>query len=102
VLAATQFAQNCAQPASPFGVASTSENCLYLNVYAPSGRTGAAAKLPVMVWIHGGALDWGESNDYDPAGLVAHGVVVVTINYRSVPSASWPTRRSRPVPAGLR
>ncbi len=82
VLAATQFAQNCAQPASPFGVASTSENCLYLNVYAPSGRTGAAAKLPVMVWIHGGALDWGESNDYDPAGLVAHGVVVVTINYR--------------------
>jgi para-nitrobenzyl esterase len=35
-----------------------------------------------MVWIHGGALVSGESNDYDPAGLVADGVTVVTINYR--------------------
>ena len=35
-----------------------------------------------MVWIHGGALVSGESNDYDPAQLVAHGVTVVTINYR--------------------
>jgi para-nitrobenzyl esterase len=35
-----------------------------------------------MVWIHGGALTLGESNDYDPANLVAERVVVVTINYR--------------------
>ena len=35
-----------------------------------------------MVWIHGGALVTGESNDYDPAGLVRRGVIVVTINYR--------------------
>ena len=35
-----------------------------------------------MVWIHGGALVTGESDDYDPATLVRHGVVVVTINYR--------------------
>ena len=34
-----------------------------------------------MVWIHGGALVTGESDDY-PAGLVADGVTVVTINYR--------------------
>ena len=35
-----------------------------------------------MVWIHGGALVTGESDDYGPAGLVRDGVVVVTINYR--------------------
>jgi para-nitrobenzyl esterase len=35
-----------------------------------------------MVWIHGGALVSGESNDYDPTQLVEHGVTVVTINYR--------------------
>jgi para-nitrobenzyl esterase len=38
---------------------------------------------PVMVWIHGGALVTGESNDYDPTRLVEQGdVIVVTINYR--------------------
>jgi len=35
-----------------------------------------------MVWIHGGAFIAGESDDYNPAGLVRHGVIVVTINYR--------------------
>lgn len=35
-----------------------------------------------MVWIHGGALITGESNDYDPTALVEDGVIVVTINYR--------------------
>ena len=80
VRAATNFAAHCPQPASPFGVASTSENCLYLNVYAPAGAVGR--DLPVMVWIHGGSLLVGESDDYDPAPLVRQGVIVVTINYR--------------------
>src|ERR1700684_42856 len=35
-----------------------------------------------MVWIHGGSFLVGESSDYIPAGLVRHGVIVVTINYR--------------------
>jgi para-nitrobenzyl esterase len=35
-----------------------------------------------MVWIRGGALVTGESNDYDPTKLVEDGVTVVTINYR--------------------
>jgi para-nitrobenzyl esterase len=61
-------------------VASTSEDCLYLNVYAPAG--GLTRNRPVMVWIHGGALVTGESDDYNPAALVRHGVVVVSINYR--------------------
>src|SRR5580692_8721823 len=75
---ATQFAPHCPQVAGPFGQASTSENCLFLNVFTPSG----GGDHPVMVWIHGGALVSGESNDYDPTQLVADGVTVVTINYR--------------------
>jgi para-nitrobenzyl esterase len=76
---ASAFAPHCPQLAGLFGQGSTSEDCLYLNVYTPENATG---KAPVMVWIHGGALITGESDDYDPAALVAQGVVVVTINYR--------------------
>src|ERR1700746_258984 len=78
---ATQFAPHCPQPAGPFGQASTSEDCLFLNVFTPSHQQ-AGSHFPVMVWIHGGALVSGESNDYDPAALVADGVTMVTINYR--------------------
>jgi para-nitrobenzyl esterase len=78
---ATKFGPHCPQLASPFGQASTSEDCLYLNVFTPERRP-PASRFPVMVWIHGGALVTGESDDYDPTALVAHGVTVVTINYR--------------------
>ena len=79
---ATQFAPHCAQVASPFGTASTSEDCLYLNVYAPAGASLHGSTLPVMVWIHGGALVWGQSDTFDPTPLVQRGVIVVTLNYR--------------------
>jgi para-nitrobenzyl esterase len=77
---ATSYASRCPQPTSPFGLASTSEDCLYLNVFTPAA--GRGRNLAVMVWVHGGALRTGESDDYNPAGLVRDGVVVVTINYR--------------------
>jgi para-nitrobenzyl esterase len=77
---ATAYAPHCPQPSGSFGRASTSEDCLYLNVFAPAGARGK--HLPVMVWVHGGSLRTGESDDYNPAGLVRDGVVVVTINYR--------------------
>ncbi|MFC4906631.1 carboxylesterase/lipase family protein [Actinomadura gamaensis] len=77
---ATAFAPHCAQAETPFGSASTSEDCLYLNVYAPARpRPG---RLPVMVWIHGGALVAGSSDGFDPTALAARGAIVVTINYR--------------------
>jgi para-nitrobenzyl esterase len=78
-LDATQFASHCPQSATPFGVASTTEDCLYLNVYTPPGH---GVLRPVMVYIHGGAFQTGESDDYGPRRLLADGVVVVTINYR--------------------
>jgi para-nitrobenzyl esterase len=76
---ASQFGANCAQPAGAFDPGSTAEDCLYLNVYAPRGRTHAR---PVMVWIHGGSLVNGSGSGYDPTDLARDGVVVVTINYR--------------------
>ena len=59
-----------------------SEDCLYLNVWTPT--TDPMGKLPVMVWIHGGALVYGSGNVplYDGTALAQRGAVVVTINYR--------------------
>ena len=81
---ATSFGPHCAQPPSAYGVASTTEDCLYLNVFAPDKpRPANAPKLPVMVWIHGGALVVGESDAYDPAKLVNTGnIIFVSLNYR--------------------
>ena len=80
IRAASRFAAHCPQAASPFGHASLSEDCLFLNVFSPATHRGSG--LPVMVWIHGGALVSGESDDYNPSALVAHHVIVVTFNYR--------------------
>lgn len=69
--------------------AGQSEDCLYLNVWVPSGAT-ASSQLPVMVFIHGGAFYQGSGgtsaspgNLYDGTYLAASGtVIVVTFNYR--------------------
>ena len=81
---ALAFGPHCAQLASAYGVGSNSEDCLYLNIYRPAGVVHKhSAPLPVMVWIHGGALVVGESDDYDPTKLIAtNNVIVVTMNYR--------------------
>jgi para-nitrobenzyl esterase len=59
-----------------------SEDCLYLNVWTPA--TSASAKLPVMVWIYGGAYTEGAgSSPYNQGDtLAAKGVVYVSFNYR--------------------
>ncbi len=60
-----------------------SEDCLYLNVYAPEKETGSEKKKPVFVWIHGGGLLVGAGSDYNPEFLVKDGgAVAVTFNYR--------------------
>ncbi len=62
---------------------SMSEDCLYLNVFAPEGAD-AHSKLPVLFWIHGGAYVNGGGSVpwYDGARFAGRGHVVVTINYR--------------------
>ena len=81
VLVADRFANNCPQFGTPFGLQSFDEDCLFLNVYTPRPGRGLR-RDPVMVWIHPGAFQFGESNDWDPRKLVDRGVIVVTINYR--------------------
>jgi para-nitrobenzyl esterase len=77
---ASAFGNRCPQVESPFGAASTNEDCLYLNVTTP----GTDGSYPVMVWIHGGAFIAGSGNEagYEPTRLVQEDVVVVTLNYR--------------------
>jgi len=80
---ATSFGPHCPQVATPYGTPSTSEDCLFLNVFTPvKTNDGRPHLLPVMFWIHGGGLVVGESDGYDPSNLVAEDIIVVTINYR--------------------
>ncbi|KCZ49251.1 hypothetical protein HY3_16040 [Hyphomonas pacifica] len=69
----------------PKGVLRGNEDCLYLDVYAPSDST-ADSDLPVMFWIHGGSNVWGRAEQYDGSKLAESGqVVVVVVQYRLGP-----------------
>ena len=59
-----------------------SEDCLFLDVFAPEGS--APGSLPVLVWVHGGAYLNGSGSVqwYDGSRLASRNAVVVTINYR--------------------
>ena len=57
-----------------------SEDCLTLNIWTPIQRRGA--RLPVMVWIHGGGFVGGSGARYDGAHFAEDGIVLVTLNYR--------------------
>ncbi|XP_057369904.1 neuroligin-4, X-linked-like isoform X3 [Daphnia carinata] len=62
-----------------------SEDCLYLNIYAPVtvGGKDVNIKFPVIVFIHGESYEWNSGNPYDGSILASYGdVVVVTINFR--------------------
>jgi para-nitrobenzyl esterase len=85
VRAATKFGADCMQNAFA-GVTGSGqpqgEDCLFLNVWTPA--RAAKAKLPVMVWIHGGGFVGGSSAlaESDGARLAKRGVVVISFNYR--------------------
>ena len=82
---ATSFGARCMQTRvysdMVFRDPGISENCLMLNVWAP---TRAKEGLPVMVWIHGGGFAAGASSEprQDGGNLAKLGVVVVSMNYR--------------------
>ncbi len=70
------FAQYLSDPSIP------GDDCLNLNVWTPDPAPGA--KLPVLVWLHGGALTRGSSAVpvYDGRTFARDGVVFVSVNYR--------------------
>ena len=82
----TEFGPACFQPENPgksiysWIPVPMSEDCLTLNIWAPTG----ARKAPVFFWIHGGALTTGSSRDalYDGTKLAAQGIIVVSLNFR--------------------
>jgi para-nitrobenzyl esterase len=83
---ASKFCSECPQAGWPRGSGlspNSSEDCLFLNIWEPA-NTAKNAKLPVMVWIHGGAFVFGSGSQPDFSGVpFAHqGVILVTINYR--------------------
>lgn len=87
LLEARSFGPDCVQmdmesPPGPGFVNPESEDCLYLNVWAPENATGQ--KLPVMVWIYGGAFIMGASSypSYDGTAFAKQDVIVVSLNYR--------------------
>jgi para-nitrobenzyl esterase len=77
----TKFGSSCPQKGSMLSADSKNEDCLFLNVYVPDDI--GAAKLPVMVWVHGGGFSQGAASDYDVSILAqkAHAIIVTT-NYR--------------------
>jgi para-nitrobenzyl esterase len=85
--AATSFALPCLQPMRPDGkpngagvTGESREDCLYLNLWAPSNAKGA----PVMLWLYGGGGTMGSGHvaTYHGDAFARDGVVLVTINYR--------------------
>ncbi|WP_158829809.1 carboxylesterase/lipase family protein [Mucilaginibacter lacusdianchii] len=61
----------------------SSEDCLYLNVWKPAGAS-PGANLPVMVWIYGGGFVFGSGSqpEYSGSSFARQGVILVTFNYR--------------------
>ena len=88
VRAATALAPPCMQPQSflvPREGPPPSEDCLYLNIWAPAKTP--VRPLPVMVWIHGGAFTSGAptASMFDGTAFAHRGVVLVSIAYRLGP-----------------
>ena len=73
--------------ADPTAALIGSEDCLYLNVFAPALAPEevpiGSARLPVMVWIHGGGNHLGSAAPYDAGRLAQeHRLIVVAVQYR--------------------
>ena len=82
-ITATAFGSSCIQKDKPASVNFT-EDCLFLNVWAPVSAVGTGSKLPVLLFVHGGGYNIG-SGALEMVGIVSASggsVVAVSINYR--------------------
>ncbi|XP_031619414.1 acetylcholinesterase 1-like, partial [Contarinia nasturtii] len=57
-----------------------SENCLYLNIFAPANAN--TEKLAVMVFVYGGSFVYGAAQEFGPTFLMEQNVILVTFNHR--------------------
>jgi len=81
---ATNPGSDCVQTAVAWrpAAASTSEDCLFLNVWTPK-RSKSGERRAVAVWFHGGGSINGAARDFEPVSIVTQGdLLVVTVNYR--------------------
>jgi para-nitrobenzyl esterase len=87
---AQKEARACAQIEIMSGKFAGDEDCLYLNVFRPTGATNGS-NIPVIIWIYGGGFAMGDSlhiaagigRMYDPTNIIEkHGHVFVSMNYR--------------------
>jgi para-nitrobenzyl esterase len=112
VLTATTLSPACPQGPVPFlddvlgtryGELPGDEHCQRLSITLPAG-TDVGARLPVMVWLHGGSYTSGSGDlaIFDPASLVAENhVIVVSVTYRLGLFGYLATSTGRPANLGL-
>ncbi len=87
----TQFADLLSDaPEELYGTPIGSEDCLYMNIWAPPFSPGSVPtgddRLPVMLWIHGGGNSIGDGGSYDGQFLAQmYNVILITFNYRLGP-----------------
>ncbi|WP_460548258.1 carboxylesterase/lipase family protein [Hymenobacter daeguensis] len=80
ILTTAAWGPKATQAGGPTGVQG-SEDCLYLNVWAPA--LPSKARRPVVVWVHGGAFTGGSGQENDTWTFAAQDTIVaVSINYR--------------------
>ncbi|KAF8751503.1 type-B carboxylesterase lipase family [Rhizoctonia solani] len=85
-VSSTEYGPICPQS----GTSKMDEDCLSLAVFAPKGTT-TSDKLPVVIWIHGGAFNSGSKQAFSLASMISHSPVKyigVSINYRQIASTS--------------
>ncbi|KAF8704549.1 type-B carboxylesterase lipase family, partial [Rhizoctonia solani] len=79
-VSSTEYGPVCPQSTRP----NMDEDCLSLAVFAPKGTT-TSDKLPVVIWIHGGAFNAGSKQGFSLASMISHSPVKyigVSIEYR--------------------
>ncbi|XP_045123732.1 venom carboxylesterase-6-like [Portunus trituberculatus] len=81
-LDATQYRPFCPQYDPNTRQVLGEEDCLYLNVYTPVLPHQSPAKLPVLVFLHGGGYLMGAASSLGPHKLLRKDIVLVTVNYR--------------------
>ncbi|KAF7349966.1 Carboxylic ester hydrolase [Mycena venus] len=81
---ASNYAAGCIANTQTATTSTTSEDCLFLNVFLPIATTAYSA-LPVLVYFHGGGFEGQSTHIYPPENIIqgsAQPLIFVTVEYR--------------------